>query len=118
MVQSLFASGVTAFATLQAIVYAFAAAATLLVYSILNQHFPPHLTGRVNTLQNMMMFSTAFAAQWGIGAIINLFPGDPMHYASAAHQTAFFVMIGFQLVAFAYSVWPRRSIIRESRRVP
>ena len=84
---------------------------------VLNQHFPPHLAGRVNTLQNMMMFSTAFAAQWGIGAIINLFPGDPMHYSTAAHQTAFFVMIGFELVAFVYCVWPRRSIIPASGRV-
>jgi MFS family permease len=117
VVQTLFAAGVTDFATLQAMVYAFAGAATLLVYSILNQHFPAHLAGRVNTLQNMMMFSTAFAAQWGIGAIINLFPGDPMHYSTAAHQTAFFVMIGFQLVAFVYCVWPRRSIIPASERV-
>jgi len=112
--QTMFASGVTAYATLQAIVFAFCAAATLLVYTILNQHFPAHLAGRVNTMQNTMMFSTAFAAQWGIGAIINLFPGDSAHYSTAAHRTAFFVMIGFELVAFAYSVWPRRSIIAPS----
>ena len=56
--------------------------------------------------------------RFGIDPIINLFPGDPMHYSTAAHQTAFFVMIGFQLVAFVYCVWPRRSIIPVSGRQP
>lgn len=46
-------------------------------YAALNQIFPAHLTGRVNTGLNLLVFVTAFAAQWGIGALIQLWPVTP-----------------------------------------
>jgi predicted MFS family arabinose efflux permease len=75
----------------------------LLVYAVLGQSFPVRLVGRVNTAQNMMVFIGAFAAQWGIGAIINMWPPvSEGRYDPAAHQVAFFVMIGLQLAALGW----------------
>jgi predicted MFS family arabinose efflux permease len=72
-------------------------------YAVLSQSFPLHLSGRVNTALNLLVFVAAFAAQWGIGAIINLWPvvtGDG--YAPAGYQAAFAVMLLLQLLSLVW----------------
>ena len=56
----------------------------------------------------MMVFIATFAAQWGIGEIIDLWPqiGEG-RYDPEAQQTAMVVMIGLQLAGFAWFAWPR-----------
>ena len=83
---------------------------TLGVYAVLGQHFSASLGGRVNTLQNLCVFSSAFAAQWGVGAIINLWPqiGEG-RYDPAAHQAAFLTLIALEMLAMTWSFWPRRA---------
>ncbi len=62
----------------------------ILGYAILSQHFPPALAGRVNTALNLLVFLFAFIVQWGIGAIIDLWPTLPGGgYPVAAYQAAF-----------------------------
>lgn len=62
----------------------------ILSYSLLSQHFPPHLAGRVNTALNLLVFLFAFFIQWGIGGIIDLFPATPSGgYPVEAYQAAF-----------------------------
>jgi MFS family permease len=46
----------------------------IISYADLSQRFPAELSGRVNTALNLLVFIAAFASQWGIGAIINLWP--------------------------------------------
>jgi predicted MFS family arabinose efflux permease len=72
-------------------------------YAVLSQSFPLHLSGRVNTALNLLVFVAAFAAQWGMGAIINLWPvaaGDG--YAPAGYQAAFAVMLILQLLSLVW----------------
>jgi len=72
-------------------------------YAVLSQSFPLHLSGRVNTALNLLVFVAAFAAQWGIGAIINMWPvaaGDG--YAPAGYQAAFAVMLILQLLSLVW----------------
>jgi len=72
-------------------------------YAVLSQSFPLHLSGRVNTALNLLVFVAAFAAQWGIGAIINLWPvaaGDG--YSPAGYQAAFAVMLLLQLLSLVW----------------
>ena len=61
----------------------------ILPYAVLSQSFPLHLSGRVNTGVNLQVFIAAFSAQWGIGAIINLWPiaGDG-GYSPAGYQAS------------------------------
>jgi len=75
----------------------------IIPYAVLSQSFPVHLSGRVNTGVNLLVFICAFAAQWGIGAIINQWPVTAAGgYAPAGYQAGFTVMLCLQLVALLW----------------
>ena len=69
----------------------------ILPYAVLSQSFPAHLSGRANTALNLFVFVAAFAAQWGIGAIIGQWPGtETGGYAPAGYQAAFLTLLVIQ----------------------
>jgi len=75
-------------------------------YAVLSQSFPLHLSGRVNTALNLLVFVAAFSAQWGIGAIINLWPGTAGGgYAPPGYQAAFAMMLLLQLIALLWFIF-------------
>jgi predicted MFS family arabinose efflux permease len=81
----------------------------ILCYADLTQQFPGTLSGRVNTGLNLLVFVAAFAAQWGIGAVITLWPPGPAGaYAAAGYQAGFGMMLGLQLLALAWFGWAGR----------
>jgi predicted MFS family arabinose efflux permease len=63
-------------------------------FAAVGHHFPPELSGRVATAINATMLVLVFALQWGIGAILDLWPRtaaggwDPAGYAWALLMTA------------------------------
>jgi hypothetical protein len=62
-----------------------------------------HLSGRVNTGVNLLVFICAFAAQWGIGAIISLWPGTIAGgYAPPGYQAGFAMMLCLQAMALLW----------------
>ncbi len=82
----------------------------IVCYAVLSQSFPKTLAGRVNTALNVLAFSAAFGAQWGLGGLIGLFPAEAAGaYEPAGYQLAFAVTLGIQLVCFVWLVWPRRN---------
>lgn len=82
------------------LLFSFFGTTGILPYAVLSQHFPAHLSGRANTAMNLQVFVMAFAAQWGIGAIIGLWPETATGgYAPAGYSTAFGVMLILQVVA-------------------
>jgi len=108
-IQSLFALEQTSIATPLCFAFGFFGSSPLLVFSVFGQTFPSHLAGRANTAQNMLSFIGAFAAQWGIGAIINIWPELAGGlYDPAGHRAALMTVIGAEMVAFAYFLWPVR----------
>lgn len=107
--QFLFALGMTSAPMMLCFAFGFFGSSTLVVYAVFGQHFPPHLIARVNTAQNMLIFASAFAVQWGVGEIIDLWPAiGEGRYHPQAQQTAMFVVVGLQVAAFAWFLWPRR----------
>ena len=60
-----------------------------LVFTILARAFPARLAGRVNTAVNVLMFGSAFALQWGIGALLDQWPVENGRYAAAGYAAAF-----------------------------
>ncbi|MCU0559994.1 MAG: MFS transporter [Desulfobacterales bacterium] len=75
----------------------------VIAYAGLSQSFPVELAGRVNTALNLVVFVAAFAAQWGIGAVIALWPVSPSGaFAIRGYQAAFGLMIALQLAALAW----------------
>ena len=54
-------------------------------------------------------FIGAFAGQWGVGVIINMWPELPSgNYDPAGHQVALITLVCIELVAFTLFLWPRR----------
>ena len=99
---ALIAAGVTVAAPLLWVAYAVCStSATTLAYPILSKRFPLHLAGRVNTALNLLVFVWAFVAQWGIGAVIGLWPVESGHYALAGYRAGFGVCLVLQLAAYA-----------------
>jgi len=108
-VQACFVLELAEFARVLCFLFGFCGSSTLVVYSVLTQNFPKRLTGRVNTAQNMLTFIGAFAAQWGIGVIINQWPATAAGgYDPAGHHAAFLTMLALEAAAFIFFLWPRR----------
>jgi hypothetical protein len=65
--------------------------------------FPSQLAGRVSTGLNVLVFVGAFAAQWGIGAVIALFPVTATgHYSPQGYQASLAVLLGMQALCLVW----------------
>lgn len=96
------------------IAFGFFGTAGILPYAALSQRFPSHLAGRLNTGLNLLVFTSAFALQWGIGAIIDLWPERAGGgYAPAGYAAAFGVMLALQGLALAWFALYRRQDVPE-----
>jgi predicted MFS family arabinose efflux permease len=85
------------------LLFGFCGTACILPYAELSQHFPKHLSGRVNTGLNLLVFVSAFAAQWAIGLIINLWPQTATGgYNVAGYSGGFGLIMGLQICA---AIW-------------
>ena len=82
----------------------------IVCYAVLSQSFPKRLAGRVITALNVLAFSAAFGAQWGLGGLIGIFPAETAGaYAASGYHLAFATALGVQLICFVWLVWPRRN---------
>jgi predicted MFS family arabinose efflux permease len=80
-----------------------------LAYPVLNGHFPPAMSGRVNTAVNLFFFCGAFAIQYCLGAIIDLFPQvTPGVYPARAYQAAFGLMVLLEFTSWLWFLRPAR----------
>ena len=83
-------------------------ASGVLVFSVLARTFSADLAGRANTAQNLMIFAMAFALQWGMGEIINIWPVNADGgYARVGYQAAFGVALALQAAAFLWMLHGR-----------
>lgn len=84
-------------------VFGFFGTSGILPYAALTRGFPLELSGRVVTGINLLVFGGAFLAQWGMGWVINFWPdSNGSGYQEPGYQTAFAVMIGFQVVGMLW----------------
>ena len=80
--------------------YAFFATSGLLMYPGLAVLYPAHLTGRVNTALNFLVFVGSFAVQWLVGVAIDRF--TPSLGLKGAFDMVFVVLLGLQAVGLAF----------------
>jgi sugar phosphate permease len=78
------------------ILLGFFGTASILVYAGYVQIFPKNLSGRVSTMQNLLVFMGAFILQWGFGAIIEQWPATVSGYDPAGYQAAIGVLVLLQ----------------------
>lgn len=84
------------------LIYTFAAFAPGLSYVLLTRHFAPEISGRVNTALNVTMFGFAFPTQWGVGAVLRLFPAEGDRYAEEGYAIAFGTLAAVHFVAWLW----------------
>jgi MFS family permease len=83
-----------------------------LSYPLLATRFPPEITGRLVTALNLITFSTAFAAQFGVGAIINLWPVVDGRYALDGYRASFGLFWLLQVFSVAWLAWSERAALQ------
>jgi len=82
--------------------YAFASISAAIAYTLLALRFPPEMSGRVSTAANVLMFAGSFAFQWGIGAVLRLYPVADGRYAPEGYAAAFTVLAVLQIAVLAW----------------
>jgi len=83
--------------------FGFLGTSGIISYSALTRSFPVTLSGRVTTAVNLLVFIAAFAGQWAIGAIINLWPVGPTgQLAPAGFSAGFGLILALQILCLAY----------------
>jgi len=98
------------------ILFGFFGTTGIISYAAISQSFPQHLTGRLTTGINLLVFIFAFAGQWAIGAIINLWPVTASGgYSPKGYQAGFGLMIFFQIASL---VWFILAGVKERRSRP
>jgi MFS family permease len=74
----------------------------IIAYSALSQSFPSHLSGRVTTALNLLVFIAAFAGQWIIGAIISAYSkGTGENFSEAGFRAGFGLLFLLELGGLA-----------------
>ncbi len=80
----------------------------VLSYAQISSHFPITHVGRAITAMNVLAFGFVFLVQYGIGAVIDLFPlAEDGGYRFEAYRASFGVFIGVQILAFLWYVLSR-----------
>ena len=91
------------------ILFGFAGQAGNLGYATLAAHFGIGAAGRAQSTANLLLFGSAWALQWGIGAVLDLFRGategsvDP-----AGYRWAFGIVLALQILAVLWYLRPNR----------
>ena len=91
----------------------------ILAYPWLASYFGVALSGRSQTAMNLLIFLAAFGVQYGIGAIIDLFPTTASGgYDPQAYQIGFGALLAAQLLALIWYLPGRRSLKAKARVSP
>jgi sugar phosphate permease len=98
----LLASGVTTGLGVLLFVYGFTTISAALAYALLPPAFPAEMTGRVATASNVLMFSVSFVFQWGVGAVLKLYPAADGQYSPQGYSAALTLLAVLQLAVLAW----------------
>ena len=83
-------------------VYGFSSISGALAYTLLTRHFPPEMTGRVNTAANVVMFFVSFLCQFGVGVVLRMFPVVDARYSPDGYMLAFGLIAVAQCAVLAW----------------
>jgi MFS family permease len=91
--------------------FSFFGIAASMNFAIVAQSVPSHLTGRASTAFNLLVCLLAFLLQWGLGALLGLWPTEDGHYAASAYRVALGLCLALQapglLLWFSFKPWRR-----------
>ena len=98
--------------------YGFGAAANIIAFTLLNETIPPAIAGRANTAVNLTMFGGSFAAQWGIGVIVDMARVLGGMSVAEGLRVAFLVVLTVTALAYFWFVagWRRYAVVPAAAR--
>ncbi|HTS21290.1 MAG TPA: MFS transporter [Casimicrobiaceae bacterium] len=110
---ALIATSAVPFTYLLWALYGLTAAVNILGYLLLNEGFSRELAGRASTALNLVMFSTSFVVQWGIGAIADASRATFGLDLAGGLRAAFGVVLIAEIAAYAWFAmhWRRHSVV-------
>ena len=85
--------------------YGLSATVNVLAFTILNDGFAIELAGRANTALNLLMFVGSFAAQWGIGVVVDAARARLDLTMAGGLHVAFAIALVLYAAAFAWFAW-------------
>ena len=80
----------------------FTTIASSLAYALLTTAFATEMTGRVSTACNVLMFTIAFFSQWGVGAVLKLYPVTDGSYSPEGYGMALGILAALQCATLAW----------------
>jgi predicted MFS family arabinose efflux permease len=89
------------------VLFAATSIAAIIAYTLLTHLVPAAQTGRVTTASNLLLFGASFAFQWGVGAILGLWPSAEGRYDPDAYRVAFGILLAAQAAAAAWLLTAR-----------
>ena len=84
--------------------------AIVLSFSLLSRRYPKEMVGRANTGINVFGFSGMFLGQWGIGAVLDLWPQSATGYAPEAYTWALGLAWAIQFAGLVW-LWSGRRLL-------
>lgn len=112
IVQVLLMVAPASWATALWVLFGFIGSTGVISYPALAMNFPAQLAGRLSTGLNLLVFVAAFAVQWGIGAVIDLFPVSASgNYSPQGYHASFAILLALQAVCLAWYALP--AILRQ-----
>ncbi|WP_162913095.1 MFS transporter [Rhodospirillaceae bacterium SYSU D60014] len=110
LIQLLLVLGVTAFSLAVWVAFGLFGSVSVAFYAVLSHAFPAELAGRVNSSLNLLVFVAAFAIQFGVGQVIDLWPVTADGgYPALAHRVAMAAVLLLQGLAFLWFIRPERA---------
>lgn len=99
------------------LVFGMSGQVAILAYPWLASYFGSALSGRAHTAVNLLIFGCAFIAQYGIGAIIELYPAPPEGgYSVKSYTTAFGAFLVIQVASLIWFALTAGFICKQSSR--
>jgi len=83
--------------------------AIVLAFSLLSRRYPTEMVGRANTGVNVFGFSGMFLGQWGMGAVLDLWPESGAGYAPQAYHWVLGIGWAMQFAGLAW-LWSGRRL--------
>jgi len=99
--------------------YGLGSAVNVLGFTVLGEGFPPELAARANTALNLLMFTSSFATQWGIGIVVDVAQGALGIDVAGALRLAFALVFAADVLALAWFAlgWRRYAVAAPPGRV-
>lgn len=85
--------------------YGLGASTNVLGFTVLSDGFGKDLAGRVNTALNLLVFSCGFAAQWGIGLLVDAARVALDLGTAGGLKLAFGAVLSIDVLAYAWFAW-------------